>query len=206
MSGARDKQPALPDRFLEGLRALGRSYLSRSDPIEQSGFSGGPIRWRLEREPILEAVDGDGSFIDIGCANGYLLECLGEWARERGHVLELHGLEYTAELAALARRRLGDRARIHVGNAWDWQPPMRYRYVYSLHDVVPRDMLEAYLRRLATDVVAEGGRLIIGSYGSRSRGIEAFDVAGALERAGLEVRGTATGGDPPIGRFAWTDR
>jgi hypothetical protein len=30
----------------------------------------------LEREPILTAIDSGGDILDIGCANGYLLECL----------------------------------------------------------------------------------------------------------------------------------
>ena len=62
-------------------RALEDAYLRSDDPIRQSGFGGGAERWRAERSPILEAVDGDGDLLDIGCANGYLAECLVEWAR-----------------------------------------------------------------------------------------------------------------------------
>ena len=74
----------LPERFLRELEALESSYLSDDDPIRQSGFGGGPERWRSEREPILEAIEGNGDILDIGCANGYLLECLMIWGRERG--------------------------------------------------------------------------------------------------------------------------
>ena len=39
------EQPThLPDAFLRELAALEEAYLRRSDPIEQSGFSGGPER------------------------------------------------------------------------------------------------------------------------------------------------------------------
>jgi len=63
----------LPPEFLARVRALEDAYLASDDPIEQSGFHSGPIRWRAEREPILDAVEGDGSFLDVGWANGYLL-------------------------------------------------------------------------------------------------------------------------------------
>ena len=74
----------LPKSFVVELQSLESSYLEEDDPIRQSGFGGEPARWRSEREPILDAIDGDGEILDIGCANGYLLECLMTWGRERG--------------------------------------------------------------------------------------------------------------------------
>ncbi len=65
--------------FLQDLRALESAYLKEDDPIRQSGFRGGADRWRGERGPILNAIETDGDLLDIGCANGYLLECLLNW-------------------------------------------------------------------------------------------------------------------------------
>ena len=70
----------LPDDFLMKLRELEASYCASNDPILQSGFSGGALRWKEERSPILEAIHESGDLLDVGCANGYLLECLVEWA------------------------------------------------------------------------------------------------------------------------------
>ena len=78
----------------------------------QSGFNGSPERWREARHGIVEAIDGDGSFLDVGCANGLRLgrraifssdgsfrtrdspraEPVGELLRERGVTVagELH--------------------------------------------------------------------------------------------------------------------
>jgi hypothetical protein len=64
----------LPADFLRDLDALESSYLASSDPILQSGFGGGPERWRAERSPLLDAVNTNGTFLDVGCANGFLLE------------------------------------------------------------------------------------------------------------------------------------
>ncbi len=202
------ERPAhLPDTFLRQLAALEEAYLRRTDPIEQSGFYGGPERWRAEREPILEAVTADGAFLDAGCANGYLLECLVRWGRERGVALTPYGLDQGAGLIELARRRQPHlAAHFFVGNAWDWTPPRRFRYVYTLLDQVPPDYLTAYLHRLFARTVAPGGRLIVGDYGSRSRGIAARDVAALLRSAGYAVAGAAHGGTHGVARFAWVER
>lgn len=196
----------LPDEFVEHLRSLEPAYLRSGDPIRQSGFSGGPERWRDERSPILRAVDEDGDFFDVGCANGYLLESLVRWAAEEGLTLIPHGLDLGPRLVELARRRLGEcRHNIHVGNAWDWQPPRRYRYVYMLYDCVPMSHLAAMARRLAAEFAEPGGRVILGAYGSRSDRMPPFDVAEFLERHGFEISGTAYGGDPVVTEFAWFD-
>lgn len=193
----------LPEAFLAEIQALEAVYLASGDPIRGSGFSAGPVRWRAEREPILEAVTGDGDLLDVGCANGHLLACLVDWAAERGVTLTPHGVDLAPGLVAAARKRLPD-APIHRGNAWDWEPPQRYRYVYALADLVPADRLDRLVRRLLDRFVAPGGRLILGDYGSRTRGVTPQDVAVILGRH-RPLAGEAWGGDPPIARFAWVD-
>jgi len=194
----------LPDEFLADLRRLEESYLSSADPIVQSGFGGGLERWRNEREVILRAVDGDGDFLDIGCANGHLLECLCRWARTRGIVLAPYGVDYGPRLVELARQRFSQQAdHFWVANAWEWQPPRRFRYVYSLCDCVPRALLGEYVGRLASRCIEPGGTLIIGAYGSRSRREPAFDVGRFLCNGGHQLAGSASVGQPPVSCIAW---
>ncbi len=64
---------SLPPEFLMELKKLEESYLAETDPIRQSGFIRGQARWRRERRFILNAVGGDGDFLDVGRANGYLV-------------------------------------------------------------------------------------------------------------------------------------
>ncbi|MBN2566305.1 MAG: methyltransferase domain-containing protein [Candidatus Eisenbacteria bacterium] len=197
----------LPREFTEMLDGLERSYLAETDPIRASGFGGGAERWRSEREPILDAVTTDGDILDVGCANGYLLECLVRWGRERGLRLVPHGVDRSAGLVERARVRLPRFAgNLHVGDAWSWAPPRTYEYVYALYDCVPLEYLAEYLRRLFGQAVADGGRLIVGAYGSRSRGLDPYDVASFLESNGWKVSGRSVGGSPPVSLFAWTDR
>ena len=198
---------ALPTEFLSCLNKLEEAYLAESDPIRQSGFSGGSERWRLEREPILEAVDSDGDFLDVGCANGYLLECLVGWAGKRGIRLIPYGLDQGERLIDLARRRMPQFAdHFFTRNAWEWIPPRRFRYVYTLYDCAPDGFREEYVCRLVERAVAPRGRLIIGAYGSRSRSIPPFEVSKLISDAGFCVAGTSEGGEGPITRFAWTDK
>jgi SAM-dependent methyltransferase len=195
---------ALPPAFLSRLRDLEASYLKEADPIRQSGFSGGAKRWRAEREAILEPVSADGEILDVGCANGYLLECLVRWAGDRGLELTPYGLDHSDRLIELARQRLPQYAdHFYVGNAWNWRPPARYRYVYSLHDCVPDEFLAPYVERLLRRVVAPGGLLILGAYGSRSRGAEPLDLTKRLTALGHVPLGRIDVGEPPISRFVW---
>ncbi len=200
-------QSALPEPFLQRLRELEESYLTSDDPIEQSGFSGGPERWRREREPILDAVDGDGDFLDVGCANGYLLECLVRWAQERGHSITPYGVDIGARLVELARQRMPRFAsHFFVANVWEWEPPRPLGYVYTLIDCVPESMAQPYVERLLERAVEPGGRLIVGDYGSQSRGIPPRPVAEILGSFGMAVAGSSAGGERPTTRFAWVTR
>ena len=70
-------------------------YLASDDPRRQSGFGGDEERWEAARRPIAEAVDHDGSFLDVGCANGYLLESIVRWSEHR---LEPYGLDFSPRL------------------------------------------------------------------------------------------------------------
>ena len=142
------------------------AYLAAENPRAQSGHSGDEAQWHHARGLLVDLLSGDGTFLDVGCANGYLMESLTRWARdERGIALEAHGLDIAPSLATLARRRLPDLAsRIHVGNALTWSPPRRYEHVRTGLEYVPRRRRRDLLRHLLDDLVAPGGRLIVGVY------------------------------------------
>jgi SAM-dependent methyltransferase len=198
---------ALPEDYLRLLQSLEPSYLQSDDTLRQSGFGGGLARWREEREPILDAIDSDGDLLDVGCANGFLLECLVQWGQERGLALTPHGVDLGPRLVELARKRLPSyAANFHVGNAWNWEPPQRFAYVYALYDSVPPNYLTEYVQRLLARCVVRGGRLIMGAYGSRSRHQQPFDIASFLRANGFTVAGTSEGGNPTIARFAWIQK
>src|SRR5690606_40255870 len=110
-------------------------------------------------------MDRDGTWLDVGCANGHLLVTLLQWAAERGVTIEPDGLELLPRVAALARRlhpQLAD--RIWTGSVTGWTPPARFTYVTATDDVVPPDWLGRLVDRLLDPFVAPGGRLGVSSY------------------------------------------
>jgi hypothetical protein len=109
----------LPIAFLDRLIALEGSYLCETDPVRQSGFGGGHQRWHTERALVLDAISGDGDFLPIGCAHGYLLECLVQWGQKRHVPLTPYRVDYSGQLIALAQQRLVQYAsHFWVANAW----------------------------------------------------------------------------------------
>lgn len=201
---ARNKPTSPDESFAAQARSLERSYLQSEDPMVQSGFSGGRKRWVAERSPIVNAIHRDGDFLDVGCANGLLAEDVVTWAGEHGFALTPHGIDLGASLVDLARQRLPDhRQNFHMADAWGWDPKRQWTFVYSLLDLSPQELWCDWLYRLSTWVEPEG-RLIIGSYGADSRGVQPTDVANVMENCGLQPLDFSHGGDPLMARFAWS--
>ena len=189
--------------FEDTQRLLTTSYLRATTPEGGSGFGGDAEDWRAARSHIGEAIDRDGSFLDVGCANGLLMETAPAWCAERGIHIEPHGLDLSAELVSEARRRLPAWAgRIWVGNALDWMPPdgRRFDFVHVLLDVVPAHHAAAMIRHQLGHVAGRGGRLIVSSYTPFDD--ETRHARTTLERLGFRVDGTTrVGGPRRDGRF-----
>jgi SAM-dependent methyltransferase len=190
------------------------AYLAEDTPWGQSGCGGevDDTRWTYARELIADAIHKDGTFLDVGCASGYPMECLVPWATRRGFAIEPYGLDIAPELADLARRRLPHWAdRIFIGNGLDWQPPMWFDFVRTGLEYVPIRRQRDLVAHLLREVVAPGGRLIIGIYGeerdeTRTEPSEEARVAAwGLRIAGRAERPHAR--DPRLRyRLFWIDR
>jgi SAM-dependent methyltransferase len=153
-------------KWFENLTTLLESaYLQTSEPWKQSGFAGPQERWERLRQPISECIDESGSLLDIGCANGYLLECLQKWTRINH--LDLYGLDISSKLVDLAKTRLPLlQNRIFTGNAWDWQPPLKFNYVRTELVYVPDELRKEYLQRLMANYLSEYGKVLVCQYRS----------------------------------------
>jgi len=151
-----------------------RAYLATADPRAQSGFHGSAERWEAARRAIAEAIDSDGTFLDVGCANGLLMESIVEWSRFR---VEPYGIDFASGLVELARRRLGD--RVWLADARIWEPPFRFDFVHVRLEYFEPSMLRF------------GRRVIISSDGSfrRPDSPKAEPVAERLRELDLEPAG-----------------
>ena len=213
MVGSVDPSHGAPDEHAyhaQTRRSLERAYLESEDPRGGSGFRGDAARWERARRPIAAAIDRDGTFLDVGCANGLLMESIASWVAERGYRVEPYGLDLIESVAALARRRLPHWAdRVFVGNVMDWRPPFRFGYVRTELEYAPQALRRALVRRLLREYLAPGGRLIVCSYGSSRRPTPKAEPVGKILREwGYRVAGEAEGVDlngVVFTRVAWVD-
>ena len=165
------------------------AYLAAANRRGQSGHSGDPASWEQARRLLIDALPGDCTVLDIGCANGHLMESLVGWAAAEGIAVEPYGVEISAALADLARRRCPQWAdRMWTANAMGWRPPRRFDVVRTGLDYVPPRRRAEYVSHLLGHVVAR--RLVIGVY-NEERDSEAaesevrsygWDVAGRTSR------------------------
>lgn len=144
--------------------ATEEAYLPRDNPRAQSGHGGDAVWFRHSRWMIAEAIYDGGTFLDVGCANGHLIECLDAWLEGSGVTVEFYGLDISTKLVELAARRLPAWAdRFFVGNALDWSPSGPFDYTFSMIiPDMPDDRQEELFRRMLYDFTKPGGRLIIG--------------------------------------------
>jgi SAM-dependent methyltransferase len=184
----------LPGWFDEVKTILETVYLAAPTPWQQSGKSGTFEEWTRVRIPISECITAPGTFLDIGCANGFLLDCLQHWTRFKGMPITPHGLDYSEKLIALAQERLpGYRDNLFVGNAWDWFPPRRFDYVRTEAVYVPRNYQQRFIRRLLDDFVTPGGKLLVAEYRSKSENLTDHWIDETLGGWGFPVERTASG-------------
>jgi SAM-dependent methyltransferase len=132
----------------------------------------------------VKAIHRPGSFLDVGCANGYLLESLVRWSP---HPIEPYGLDFSARLAELARARLPQWAdRFFVGDALEWEPSRRFDFVRTELVYAPDERRRELVERLLGRIVAPGGRLIVCGYGSPRSGIPTHPVRQIVREWGYE--------------------
>ncbi len=159
-----------------------RLYLATDDPVAQSGFRGSLARWEAARRLVVCAIDAPGTLLDVGCANGLLMESIIRWS---AHAIEPYGVDFAPKLVELAKRRLPHwRDRFFVGDVREWQPPRAFDYVHVRFDM-------CHLR----DVRTFGGRAIVSSDGSfaRPESPKAERVADVLRARGWVIAGKAYG-------------
>lgn len=138
-------------------------YLADDDAYRGSGHSGDAASWEAVRRPIVRAIDRPGAFLDVGCANGLLLESLVRWSPQP---LEPYGLDFAPRLVEDARRRLPRWAeRFFVGDVLRWEPPRRFDYVRTELGYAPDERRRELVERLLDRFLAPGGRLIVCGYG-----------------------------------------
>jgi len=173
---------------------LGEAYLRHKEPWKQSGFSGSEDRWIRSRKPIADCVAESGSFLDIGCANGYLLECILKWTSERGLTLIPYGLDLSEKLIELAKKRLPEYVdNFYVDNAWLWTSPMRFDYVRTEVIYVPEYLQKQHIERIIDSFLTYRGRLLVTEYRSKGDPVDKPWIDEALREWGFNITKQVSG-------------
>lgn len=175
------------------LRVLEPAYLNADSPQGGSGFGGTIEQWNDHRQLVSEAIHRDGTFLDVGCANGFLMESVVRWCAARDLTIEPYGVDVSSALAHEARRRMPRWAnRIWQGDALTWRPPRSFDFVHSLLDFVRSGRRRELVDNLLA-FVAPGGRLILSQYGTTTSAREIVEGLGygvAGETSAPTTRGT----------------
>jgi len=184
------------------------AYLAAENPYAQAGHGGDAATWEASRGFIAEAIHRSGTFLDVGCASGILMESVHRWGATRNLNIEPYGLDIVPESVDLARRRLPQWAdRIYVGNIRTWQPADdRFDFVLIRPEYAPAGRSADMVRHLINHVLKPGGRLIVfvGTEEAQVRSVEA-----SITDHGLVVHGRVEVPHPKdnrvVRRLFWID-
>lgn len=143
-------------------------------------------KWEEGRCFIADAVNQDGSILDYGCANGFLLRCLQEWT---GKQLDPYGLDINKDAIAKARELFPEaQSHFRTLDESDKDFPKTFDIVYwnvwDNYDFAEEQ--DRLLKRLL-EGTNNGGRLILGIYEHKNSNEE---VVKQIEKLGYKLSGT----------------
>jgi SAM-dependent methyltransferase len=142
----------------------------RFDEIMEKNCSSGSSykEWEDKRKFIAEAINSDGTILDIGCAGGFFLKSLQEWS---DHKLMPYGIDVEGDFIEEAKSLFSEQkdhfAKMDVKDIRELPSigfPGQYDFVYlslpgNIADTEWRDLLKNVIMPMATK------RLVIGFYG-----------------------------------------
>lgn len=169
-------------------------------------------KWEHMRRFIANAINKDGTILDIGCSNGFLLRCLQEWSKHKlipyGIDRDLRLINQAKDLFPLYRdnfyvmdvRQLEDLAKFRFPAMFDfiyWNVWNNWEFFEPSEIKVLKKILKA---------VSDKGRLILGFYDGGKE--EIIKKTNRLKTLGFEITGimenpvTEGGGE----MIAWVDK
>ena len=152
------------DGWHEAMASLVKpAYLAAENPYAQAGHGGDAESWEASRGFIAEAIHRSGTFLDVGCASGILMESVHRWGASKNLDIKPYGLDIVPEFVELARRRLPHWAdRIYLGNIRMWQPAGgRFDFVLIRPEYAPAGRRADMVGHVINRVLKPGGRLLV---------------------------------------------
>ncbi len=151
------------ESFQELIATKGAKELLKGSHMETSFKD-----WEEGRKSIASAIDRDGTVLDVGCANGFLLRCLQEWSDQE---LTPYGIDVNEDSLKDARALFPDQAEDRFPLADDEAAakkfPKAFDFIFwNVWDNADFDQQSTsqILSQCVKKSVEGGGRLILGFY------------------------------------------
>lgn len=147
--------------------------------------------WEKRRSFIASSITKDGTILDIGCANGFLLRSLQEWSEHHlvpfGIDIDLKALEQAKNLFQANANNFALLPVEDLKRLQEVGLPGMFDFIYwHVWDNVRFENSEEKWATSALEHVSKGGRLIMGFYDSRELNSERIE---ALESLGIKMDG-----------------
>jgi len=164
----------LSDTWLNRLKKdIEESYLRYKEPWKQSGFMMSEEDWVKCRKPVADCMDKSGTFLDISCSIGYLLESVLSWTKERGLSITPYGIDASEKLIKVAKTRLtAFENNLVVANAMSWVSPLKYDFVRADLSYVLIESQEQFLQRIFNNFLTADGKVILCEFRSKGQDVK----------------------------------
>jgi hypothetical protein len=139
-------------------------YFNGRTKLQRSCWYDSEILWKAARKIILEPVDKDGAFLDVGCANGVLLRDLCIWAREeKGIKLVPYGIDFLTE-AIEESKKIHPRhaSNFKVAEMMAFRTCRKFTFIHS-EPYGPRNSIKDFLSKYL-NMLQDEGKLIVSFY------------------------------------------
>lgn len=175
--------------YSSGFQNLVASPDRLKDLLINCSFSGAFEAWERRKAFIAETIHKDGTFLDTGAGNGFLLKCLQEWSK---HSITPYGIDISQEYIRKAKELFpGQQDNFTALNVNEVENisqylPDRYNFVYFSSDWSGRKLTEhdTGLINNLKNHVNPGGRLILGFYGQGKQ--SNLESVHGFEKSGIE--------------------
>lgn len=185
-------------------------YLSSDNPRGQSGHSGDEERYYYSHSTLLSVIDRSGTLLDVGCANGYLMESMDRWFRGTGYDVAFYGLDISEGMLDLAKQRLPQWSdRFFLGNGLDYRPEVKYDMVMTKElSYVPPHRQKEFFENMYHHMLKDGGRLILGPQAEErgSHAIEEQILSFGYTPSGYVEKANSSGDMQVVKRIYWFDK
>ncbi len=159
------------------------------DLLINCSFSGTFEAWEQRKAFIASATHKDGSFLDIGCGNGFLIKCLQEWSE---HTLIPYGIDINTQYVEIAKELFPKHQQnftvLDINNISNLTKnlPGQYDFVFYSNNWSQNAPYQREVERINSlvEYVNPGGRLIIGFYSqNKDNNLQAVE---ALQSLGIK--------------------